>query len=92
MPSQAKMRYSSIDEVCKMLKADRYGHICTFSHVYATAADSPASSYSSTSSLFASGGATPRLPAPWMQAKDPEGRHFFLNPLTGESQWDIPTA
>ncbi|BDA41240.1 hypothetical protein COCOBI_02-0200 [Coccomyxa sp. Obi] len=53
---------------------------------------SPASSYSSTSSLFASGGATPRLPHPWMQAKDPEGRHFFLNPSTGESQWDFPTA
>lgn len=63
-----------------------------WSHVCDADAGSPASSYSSTSSLFASGGATPRLPPHWMQAKDPEGRHFFLNHQTGESQWDFPTA
>ncbi len=64
-----------------------WSHICA-----AAAAGSPASSYSSTSSLFASGGATPKVPSPWIQAKDPEGRHFFLNPKTGDSQWDFPTA
>jgi hypothetical protein len=53
-------------------------------------AGSPASSFNSSTSLFSGGGPMPSLPADWVQLSDPEGRHFYLNIHTRQSQWEFP--
>ena len=36
--------------------------------------------------------AIPPLPEGWVQTADAEGRTYFANPDTGESQWERPSA
>jgi len=36
--------------------------------------------------------ALPPLPEGWVQTADAEGRQYFANPNTGESQWERPSA
>ena len=53
-------------------------------------AESPASSLSSTGSLFSHN--APALPPGWLQLKDPEGRVFYMHAATQQTTWTFPTS
>ena len=53
-------------------------------------AESPASSISSTGSLFSHN--APALPPGWLPLKDPEGRTFYMHAATQQTTWTFPTS
>ena len=61
-----------------------------FLYVPLTCAESPASSISSTGSLFSHN--APALPPGWLQVKDPEGRFFFMHAATQQTTWTFPAS